>query len=343
MNKKIIAIIFAILAAVLYAINIPFSKLLLKNIDPTMMASYLYLGAGLGVGILFLVTRKKEKEHSEKYTKKDIPYVIGMIVLDIIAPILLMFGILDSASSNASLLNNFEIVCTSVIALVIFKELVSKKMWIAISLITLSSFILSFEDITSFKLSWGSIMVLLATLCWGLENNCTRNLSNKNTYSVVMIKGIFSGLGSLVVALCLKESFAHIGYILLAMLLGFVAYGLSIFFYIKAQGVIGAAKTSAYYSIAPFVGTFLSFIVFNEELSWSYFAGLVIMIIGTIIVVIDTLSKKHAHIHKHEIVHTHDGVTHTHIIEHDHEHTHVLSNEVHMHKHLNTCYNENNI
>lgn len=339
MNKKIIAIIFAILAAVLYAINIPFSKLLLKNIDPTMMASYLYLGAGLGVGILFLVTRKKEKEHSEKYTKKDIPYVIGMIVLDIIAPILLMFGILDSASSNASLLNNFEIVCTSVIALVIFKELVSKKMWIAISLITLSSFILSFEDITSFKLSWGSIMVLLATLCWGLENNCTRNLSNKNTYSVVMIKGIFSGLGSLVVALCLKESFAHIGYILLAMLLGFVAYGLSIFFYIKAQGVIGASKTSAYYSVAPFIGTFLSFIIFKDRLTWAYFLGLGIMIIGTIIVVVDTLENRHSHAHTHIIKHTHNGSTHTHVIKHNHEHSHYFKENNHTHKHIKFTHN----
>jgi drug/metabolite transporter (DMT)-like permease len=257
-----------------------------------MMASYLYLGAGVGVGILFLITNKKGKEESEKYTKKDVPYVIGMIVLDIIAPILLMFGLMDSASSNASLLNNFEIVCTSIIALAIFKEVVSKKMWIAIALITLSSFLLSFEDLSSFKLSWGALFVILATLCWGFENNCTRNLSSKNTYSVVTIKGIFSGLGSLVVALCLQEEFSHFTYILLATLLGFVAYGLSIFFYIKAQGVIGASKTSAYYSVAPFIGTFLSFLIFKEELSWAYFLGLAIMIVGTVIVVVDTLSKK---------------------------------------------------
>ena len=295
MNKKILAIIFAILAAVLYAINIPFSKLLLKDIPPTMLASYLYLGAGLGVGLLYLISKSKKNEKDEKYAKKDIPFVIGMIILDIIAPILLMFGLLDSSSSSASLLNNFEIVCTSIIALVIFKEIVSKKMWIAISLITISSFLLSFEDISSFKFSWGSLFVLLATLCWGFENNCTRNLSSKNTYSVVTIKGIFSGLGSLIVAIILNERFASFINFIFALILGFVAYGLSIFFYIKAQGVIGAAKTSAYYSVAPFVGTFLSFIIFDETLSWSYFAGLVIMIIGTIIVVIDTLSIKQSY------------------------------------------------
>ena len=334
MNKKILAIIFAVLAALLYAINIPFSKLLLNKISPTMLASYLYLGAGIGIGILFLLTKQKRNDNSEKYTKKDLPYVIGMIVLDIIAPILLMFGIMDSTSSSATLLNNFEIVCTSLIALVIFKEVISKKMWVAILLITLSSFVLSFDDISSFKLSWGSLLVLLATLCWGLENNCTRNLANKNTYSVVTIKGIFSGLGSLIVALCLHETFANFIYIALALILGFVAYGLSIFFYIKSQGIIGATKTSAYYSVAPFIGTFLSFIIFNDQLSLTYFIGLAVMIVGTAIVVFDTLENKHEHTHTHKVTHTHDGTTHTHIVEHSHVHSHYLSESKHKHKHL---------
>lgn len=291
MNKKIIAIVFAIMAALLYAINIPISKVLLNYISPTMMASYLYLGAGVGIGILYLITKKKTKKTNEKITKKDIPYVLGMIILDILAPILLMFGLLDSFSSNASLLNNFEIVCTSLIALFIFKEKISKKMWLAIILITLSSFILSIEDINNFKLSWGSLFVLLATLCWGFENNCTRNLSSKNTYQIVFIKGLFSGLGSLIVAIILQESFPLFKYIILAMLLGFVAYGLSIFFYIKSQGIIGAAKTSAYYSVAPFIGTFLSFIIFHDSLTIAYFIGLFIMIVGTIVVIIDTLKQ----------------------------------------------------
>lgn len=333
MNKKIIAIFYAILAAGLYAINIPLSKLLLNHVDPTMMASYLYLGAGLGIGIVFLMTKKNPEDTSEKITKRDLPYIFGMIILDIAAPIFLMFGLLDSASSNASLLNNFEIVCTSLIALLVFKEAVSKRMWLAISLITVSSFFLSFEDISSFKFSWGAILVLLATLCWGLENNCTRSLSNKNTYHIVFLKGIFSGLGSLIVAICLKESFSRLPYFALALLLGFVAYGLSIFFYIKAQSVIGAAKTSAYYAIAPFIGTFLSFIIFKETPIWTYFVGLGIMILGTVIVVMDTLVQKHIHSHKHTVTHKHDGATHSHTIEHSHEHNHYLSDKNHKHYH----------
>ena len=259
------------------------------------MASYLYLGAGIGIGIVYLLTKNKSEDVSEKITKKDMPNVLGMILLDILAPIFLMFGLLDSASSNASLLNNFEIVCTSLIALFVFKEAVSKRMWIAIFLITASSFVLSFEDIASFKFSWGALLVLLATLCWGLENNCTRNLSDKNTYHVVFLKGIFSGLGSLIVAVCLGERFANLLYFILAMLLGFVAYGLSIFFYIRAQGMIGASKTSAYYAIAPFIGSFLSFVIFEERPTLAYFGGLAIMIFGTAIVVMDTLTQTHSH------------------------------------------------
>ena len=291
-NKRVLAIFFSIVAAALYAISIPLSKMLLQHIPPTMMASSLYFGAGIGIGIVFLLTKGKDKKVYEQITKKDMPYVVGMIVLDVAAPILLMFGLLDSASSNASLLNNFEIVCTSLIALLVFKEAVSKRMWLAITLITASSFVLSFEDLSSFKFSWGAILVLLATLCWGLENNCTKSLSNKNTYHVVFLKGIFSGLGSLIVALCLQEQFARIGHFALALSLGFVAYGLSIFFYIKAQGSIGASKTSAYYAVSPFIGTFLSFVIFQEKPTATYFVGLAIMVAGTLIVVIDTLDEK---------------------------------------------------
>ncbi|MDY2841939.1 MAG: DMT family transporter [Candidatus Borkfalkiaceae bacterium] len=119
----------------------------------------------------------------------------------------------------------------------------------------------------------------------------------------------------------------------MALLLGFVAYGLSIFFYIKAQRIIGAAKTSAYYAVAPFIGTFLSFVIFREKPTWAYFLGLSIMIIGSVIVVVDTLAKNHAHLHKHLITHTHDGSTHTHTIEHEHLHNHYLSEQNHRHRH----------
>lgn len=286
-NKKK-AILFAILAAVFYALNVPFSKQLLCIVPPTFMASFLYLGAGIGVGILYLIRRNKDTG-TEQLLMSDLTYTLGMIVLDILAPIFLMLGIRNGSAANASLLGNFEIVTTTGIALLLFREKVSKKLWLAILCITLSSVILSLENSSSFQFSAGSLLVLLATVCWGLENNCTRRISDKNTYQIVMIKGLCCGAGSFVVAAAVHEVLPPFVYIVLAMLLGFVAYGCSIFLYIRAQRDLGAAKTSAYYSIAPFIGTFLSFLLTGETLSLSYLIGLCFMIIGTVFVVSDTL------------------------------------------------------
>ena len=283
------ATFFAFLAAVLYAVNSPFSKLLLSKIPETMMAAFLYLGAGSGlflVGLINKISGKKEKEKS--LTKKELPYTIAMVVLDIAAPIFLMVGLNMTAAENASLLNNFEIVATSLIALFVFKEAISKKLGLAIFLVTLSSIILSLEDLSSFTFSWGSIFVLLASVCWGFENNCTRMLSSKDPLEIVVIKGFFSGLGSFIIALSIGEKVPEAIYVLFALVLGFVAYGLSIYFYIYAQRDLGAAKTSAYYAVAPFVGAGISFIIFREMPSVSYITGLVVMIIGTYFCVADT-------------------------------------------------------
>ena len=206
-------------------------------------------------------------------------------------------------------------------------------MWIAIGFITLSSIVLSFEGIGSFQFSIGSLFVILATCCWGLENNCTRKISEKSTYQIVLLKGIFSGGGAFVIAVLLGEKIPEMKYIGMIMLLGYVSYGLSIFVYIRAQRILGAAKTSAYYAVAPFVGSFLSFVVNGEKLAVEYFVGLALMFIGTVFVVYDTMIKNHLHGHMHTIVHTHNGVTHTHVIMHTHEHYHFGNEEFHHHKH----------
>lgn len=330
--SKAKSMLFAILAAVFYAINVPFSKLLLAHVDETTMAALLYLGAGVGVALLSLVNRK-DRRAEQKLNMSDLPYVIGMIVLDIAAPILLMFGISRGSSANASLLGNFEIVATTVIALVIFKETVSKRLWVAIALITLSSILLSLNGTDSFQFSYASLFVLAATVCWGLENNCTRKISSKSTYEIVVLKGIFSGLGALVIALIKQEAFPKIGYIAAAFVLGFVAYGLSIFLYVRAQSVLGAAKTSACYAVAPFIGAFLSFAFLKEQPSGTFFIALITMIGGTALVVNDTLRRNHSHLHAHTYTHTHDGSTHMHTIVHEHDHNHYISDGKHGHHH----------
>ncbi|HOL03857.1 MAG TPA: DMT family transporter [Fervidobacterium sp.] len=282
------AILFAILAAALYAISSPVSKLLLKEVPPTFMASFLYLGAGIGMALVGLVRTVNGIESGEKrLTTKEIPYTVGMIVLDIAAPIFLMIGLTTATPENVSLLNNFEIVATSLIALFIFKERITKRLWSAIILITLASMILSMENTNSFSFSIGSIFVLLACTCWGLENNFTRKLSIKDPLQVVVIKGFGSGTGSLLIALAIHERVSNWLYIFAALLLGFLAYGMSIFFYIYAQRYLGAAKTSAYYAIAPFIGAGLSLLIFRDVPTLTFLVALVIMIVGTYLASID--------------------------------------------------------
>ena len=286
--KTSTAIFSAILAAALYALNAPASKLLLQNVPPSMMAALLYLGAGLGMLLMGLARRAAGRPSEEAHlTRKDLPYTIGMIVLDILAPIFLMIGISHTTAANASLLNNFEIVATSLIALFIFKEKISRRLWLAIGLIVLSSALLTVEDAGSLKFSVGSGFVLLASCCWGLENNCTRMLSQSDPQEIVIVKGLGSGAGALLVALLTGESFPAWGYVPFALLLGFVAYGLSIYFYVYAQRYLGAARTSAYYAIAPFIGVLMSLAIFREMPGMIFFAALAVMIVATVLVTKD--------------------------------------------------------
>ena len=199
-KTKIIGIFLAVLAAALYAINSPLSKLLLDYIPSTLMAGFLYLGAGLGMGAIWLFRKINKKVLTdEKITKADMPYTLAMLVLDIAAPIFLLLGLSYTTAANASLLNNFEIVATAIIALMIFKEKISARLWLGIGFVFASCLILSFEDISSLEFSAGSLFILVACVCWGIENNCTRKLSNKDPLEIVLLKGVFSGLGSVII------------------------------------------------------------------------------------------------------------------------------------------------
>ena len=274
-------ILLAILAAALYAINSPFSKLLLDYMPSTLMAGFLYIGAGVGMCVIALIRKARKTERTEeRITKNDLPYTLAMIVLDIAAPIFLLLGLSYTTAANASLLNNFEIVATAIIALMIFKERISPRLWFGILFVTASCALLSFEDVSSLKFSVGSLCILLACLCWGIENNCTRKLSSKDPLEIVLLKGIFSGLGSVIIGLCIGERITVLWSVFAVLGVGFVAYGLSIFFYVYAQRMLGAARTSAYYAIAPFIGTLLSLIIFRDVPHYTYFIALGLMVVG---------------------------------------------------------------
>lgn len=274
-------IVLAVIAAAFYAINAPVSKVLLDYMPPTLMAGFLYVGAGVGMGVIALARKATNMKNTEAtFSRSDIPYIIAMILLDIAAPICLMFGLSSTSAASASLLNNFEIVATALIALLVFKERISLRLWFGILFITLSCAILSFDDWSGLQFSLGSLFVLTACVLWGVENNCTRKISSKDPLQIVLLKGIFSGIGSIAVGFVIGEQITVVWSVFAVLGVGFVAYGLSIFFYVYAQRTLGAARTSAYYAIAPFIGTALSLVIFREIPHYTYFIALVLMLVG---------------------------------------------------------------
>ncbi|MPM88632.1 hypothetical protein SDC9_135736 [bioreactor metagenome] len=316
------------------------------------MVALLYLGAGAGMLLLRFFSHERRDE--APLSRQEMPWTISMILLDVIAPFLLLRGLELTTAANASLLFNAEMVVTSLIALAFFHEAIGKRMWFAIGVITLGSILLSidFNNISAWKFSPGSLLVLAACGCWGMENNCTRNMSAKSPAQIVIVKGLGSGLTALLIAVLLKNPFPQ--FVVAAMLtfcLGFVAYGLSIFFYVKAQRYLGAARTSAYYAAAPFMGVLLAMLILKEVPSWNFMMASVFMLLGAWLVI----RELHSHGHRHEKLmhnhaHCHDNQHHAHVHSppvagwHTHEHVHAEFTHEHSHTpdihHRHSHFNE---
>lgn len=338
-NHRFLPILAALLAALMFGLNAPFSKLLLAELPPMFMVACLYTGAGAGMLLIRLCSRERKAEAS--LGKDDLVWILLMILLDVLAPFLLLWGLKRTAASNASLLMNFEMVATSLIALIFFKEAIGRRMWLAMGVITFAGIILSTDisSLSSFHFSVGSLFILAACSCWGLENNCTRNMSAKSPAQIVIVKGFGSGLTALAISIFTQEipSF-HVRATLLALLLGFAAYGLSIFFYVKAQRDLGAARTSAYYSAAPFIGVLLSMLILHEMPNLSFVFAAILMLYGTYLAISENHFHKHYHekfTHEHQ--HIHDDLHHNH--PHDesmaepHSHIHTHESMIHSHPH----------
>ncbi|MBR5428938.1 MAG: DMT family transporter [Firmicutes bacterium] len=276
------AVLLAVLAALLYSLLMPVSKLLLLRVGPVAEAGWLYLGAGVGMSLLWLAQRGKGGSRPP-VGRGDLKYVLAMVGLDMLAPILLLWGLNRSTPENVSLLNNFEIVATSVIAALFFRERISRRLALSIAVITLSCLLLSLDSPEALRFSAGSGAVLLACVCWGLENNCTSALSGRDTRQIVIIKGLGSGSASLLLSLLIGEEPAAAGACLAVMGLGFLAVGLSVYCYVLAQSRIGAARTSSWYAVAPFMGVLWSLLLFREMPGPLFWAALALMTAGVLL------------------------------------------------------------
>ena len=290
MNKTRLAVIYALTAALCYGLSAPFSKLLLRQISPAFLASLLYWGAGLGMLAVYVFPAKSAPS-APALSGKDFPWLAAMVLLDAAAPMLLLWGLQTTTPATVALLNNFEIAATALIAFWLFKETVSKRLWAAVVLITAASVLLTVDDFSALSFSKGALLALAASICWGFENNTTRQLSAKNPVQTVMVKGFGSGSLSLCVAAYTGQIHLAPGYIFGALLLGALAYGCSVYFYILAQRYLGAARTGVFYAAAPFMGVLFSFMLIGQPIGWSFCTALALMLAGTWLAAADTSSR----------------------------------------------------
>jgi drug/metabolite transporter (DMT)-like permease len=309
-STKLPYILQALAAALFFGASAPLSKLLLGDVPPVLMAAFLYLGSGTGIALLR--TRRRQAEAS--LSRADWPWLLGAILSGgVAAPIVLMFSLQNTPASTASLLLNFEGVGTTLIALLAFREAIGGRAWAAILAITLASVLLSTDFSQSWGLSPGALGVIGACFLWGLDNNLTRNISDKDPLAIVAWKGLLAGAFSLTLGLLLGNPIPPLTTIAAILLMGFLCYGLSTMLFIQSMRGLGAARTSALYGTAPLAGVLISIVIFREWPSALFLVAALLAIGGAFLLI----NENHVHFH------THPPLTHEHRHDHkDSDHAH---------------------
>jgi drug/metabolite transporter (DMT)-like permease len=321
----------ALLAAVLFGASAPLAKLLLGEVEPISLAAFLYLGSGIGV-LLFKVLLRMNQSHTDNeahVSRADAGWLAGAVLAGgVAAPILLLFSLRHTAASTASLLLNFEGTATTLIAVWVFKEPLSRPAIGAILGVTLASVLLSWDTSGQWGFSMGALGILGACVLWGMDNNLTRNISAKDPLVIVLVKGLGAGSFSLLLALGLEHTLPPLSIMLGALILGSLSYGLSIVLFIRAMRGLGAARTSVLFGTAPLVGVLVSFVMFQETLTPLFFVASPLMMAAALLL----FREQHGHRHTHEVI-THDHRHHHNDGHHTHNHPDISEGVVHSHLH----------
>ena len=336
--SRAIAISKALAAAALFGASAPLAKVLVAEIEPMTLAAFLYLGSGIGAAAIIAVRRLRVRSGAmageAPLVVRDLPWLLGAVVAGgVAAPIVLLFGLRITPAATASLLLSFEIVATTLVAALVFREPTGPRVWAAVALVTLGSALLSLRVDGARGLPMGAMGVLAACLLWGIDNNFTRKISGKDPIAIVAIKGLGAGLCSLSLAIGLGAAVPTARVAVEAMALGFASFGLSIVLFIGALRDLGAARTGALFGTAPFLGALLSFILFLESPDLRFVASVPLILGGSLLLLREAHSHGHDHgelVHEHR--HSHDDGHH----DHDHEAAEIPAaggRHSHLHRH----------
>lgn len=303
-------ILAALCSAFLFGIGMPLCKLLLNEVNPWMLAGLLYLGSGVGLSVYRLLSHAPKV----KMPRHDLIWFLSAILSGgIIAPVLLMLGLLATSASGASLLLNSESVFTTLVAWFVFKENFDRRIALGIIFIIAGATLLSWPNEVHFSELWPALAIIWACFMWAIDNNLTRKVSLYDATWIAAVKGLISGVVNITIAIILGAKLPPLLNLSGALVLGFVAYGVSLMLFVIGLRHLGAARTGAYFSIAPFIGALLALIM-GEPLTLTLFISGALMAVGIWL----HITEYHAHFHVHEA------------IEHSHEHRH---DEHHLHDH----------
>lgn len=325
-------VLLAIASAVLFGASTPFAKLLLGGgVSPWLLAGLLYLGSGLGLTIVHLARGALGVPAAEAPLRRaDLPW-LALVVLSggVVGPVLLMVGLATTAASSAALLLNLEGLATMAIAWLVFRENVDRRLLLGAAAILAGAVILSWQGgPAGLGLGLGALAISGACLAWGIDNNLTRKLSAADPVQIALIKGLAAGAVNLALALSLGAHLPPLTQTLGAGLVGLLGYGVSLVMFVLALRHLGAARTGAYFSTAPFIGAVLAIGMFGEPVTLQLVAASALMLIGVALHLMEA----------HEHPHTHEAMNHEHRHVHDahHQHQHAPNDppgEPHSHPH----------
>lgn len=297
-------------AALLFGAGTPLAKWLLETVSPWLLAGLLYLGSGVGLTLY----RRMVHAPAVRLPRNEMSWFAGAILAGgIVGPVLLMVGLTGMPASGASLLLNAEGVFTALLAWFAFKENFDQRIALGMGAIVTGAIVLSWPGEVRFAGYWPTLAILGACFAWGIDNNLTRKISLTDATWIASVKGLVSGVVNLILAFSLGASIPALPDVGGAMVVGFLAYGVSLALFVVGLRHLGTARTGAYFSVAPFFGALLALLM-GEPVTMPLLLAGALMALGTWL----HLTEHHEHEHAHDSM------------RHDHEHIH---DEHHRHEH----------
>lgn len=317
----------ALLSAVLFGTSAPFAKLLLGTVPPQLLAGVLYLGAGVGLAIVHGGRAAVGIPAPEAPLRRhDLPWLAAVVLFGGLAgPLLLMLGLAHTSAASGSLLLNLEGLATMLIAWVVFRENVDRRLMLGALAILAGAVVLSWGG-EGVRLDAGAALITAACLAWGIDNNLTRKLSAADPVVIASIKGVVAGSVNVVLAILIGASVPPVATLGMAAVVGFLGVGVSLVLFMLALRHLGAARTGAYFSLAPFIGAVIAVTLLGEPVTAQLIAAGLLMVVGLWL----HLAERHEHEHVHEAM-EHEHV-HVHDAHHQHEHDGPVT-EPHSHWH----------